>query len=183
MPIQFPQPKMGNPFDNWLWQRGAKPPQQQNAPNLARVGAPFNRNTLDGGLPGRGVQLPKNLRRPSTFYVDPASTARVNPASQVAQMGSLGDGCVQRIFVRALGSLNMSLSGTSRDSSGAVLGFCTVLVFRTQDNRFIGSTTSDALGAWTFPLLQGGPFFLVEYKAGSPDLAGTSQNTLVPVPV
>ena len=176
MPIQFPQPAQDSPFDRWLWKRGAKPPQQQPAPNLARVGTPFTKDSLN---PGRGVRIAVNLRQPGK-QLQYQSRATVNPAAGLRAPGSVNDGAIQRVFVRALGSLNMSLSGTSRDANGATLGFCTVLVFRTENNAFMGSVVSDATGAWTFPLLAGGPFFLVEYLAGSPDVAGTSLNTLVP---
>lgn len=86
-------------------------------------------------------------------------------------------------FRSAGGRLNMTLSGTSRDASGAPLAACRVLIFRTEDNSFVGETASDASGAWSVSMMKGGPFFLVEYKAGAPDVAGTSANTLVPVPV
>ena len=44
----------------------------------------------------------------------------------------------------------------------------------------VGDVTSDATtGAWTFAVTGGSPFFLVEYKTGGPDKAGTSVNTLV----
>ena len=75
----------------------------------------------------------------------------------------------------------MSLSGRSLDSTGATLGNCRVLIFRTEDNSFVLETTSDASGNWSVTLNKGGPFFLVEYKAGSPDVAGTSLNTLAPI--
>jgi hypothetical protein len=82
-----------------------------------------------------------------------------------------------------LGFLNMSLSGVSKDSAGANLGSCNVMIFRTEDKSFVGQTTSDASGNWSVPLMKGGPFFTVAYKAGSPDVAGTTLNTLTPVQV
>ena len=84
--------------------------------------------------------------------------------------------------IRAVrGFLNMTLSGVSRDSSGATMGSCRVMIFRTEDKAFVVETTSDASGNWSVNLMRGGPFFLVEYKAGVPALAGTSVNTLAPV--
>jgi len=87
-----------------------------------------------------------------------------------------------KTFRSKLGTLNMTLSGLSRDNTGAALGNCRVLIFRTEDNSFVLETTSDASGNWSVSLLKGGPFFLVEYKAGAPDVAGTSKNNLAPVP-
>ena len=84
-------------------------------------------------------------------------------------------------FRSVMGRSNLTLSGVSRDSAGAILGLCQVLVFRTEDKSFVYETQSDANGAWSLTVNKGGPFFLVEYKAGSPDVAGTSLNTLAPV--
>jgi hypothetical protein len=73
------------------------------------------------------------------------------------------------------------LFGVSRDSAGAILANCTVMIFRTEDKSFIGQTVSDGVGAWSYSITVGGPFFLVEYLVGTPDRAGTSVNTLVGV--
>jgi len=81
------------------------------------------------------------------------------------------------------GILSMMLSGTSRDSAGVALGNCQVLIFRTADKSFVAETTSDANGAWSVEMMKGGPFFLVEYLAGTPDVAGTSVNTVVPAAI
>jgi hypothetical protein len=78
---------------------------------------------------------------------------------------------------------NFGLAGVSRDSSGAVLGSCTIKLFRTADDTLAAKTVSDASGNWSLPVMLSGPFYLVEYKAGSPDVAGTSVNTLVPTQV
>ena len=78
------------------------------------------------------------------------------------------------------GFSNLSLSGITKDSAGANLGLCRVLIFRTEDNSFVGETTSDAGGNWSISMNKGGPFFAVSYLAGTPDVAGTTLNTLVP---
>src|SRR3954469_7696551 len=73
------------------------------------------------------------------------------------------------------------LTGVTKDSSGAALGGCTVRVFRTADNSYIGATVSDAVGAYAFALPTGGAadqYFVVSYLAGAPDVAGTTLNTL-----
>lgn len=71
------------------------------------------------------------------------------------------------------------LSGLTLDSAGAVLGNCTVLVFETATNVFRASTISDAGGNWTVEVTGGASFFAVMYLPGSPDVMGTSVNTLV----
>lgn len=73
------------------------------------------------------------------------------------------------------------LTGVTRDSTGLVLGNCTVdLFYAGGDKQRYSSTVSDAQGAYTF--MSGdnvSTFFAVFYKQGSPDVAGTTKNNLV----
>jgi hypothetical protein len=75
------------------------------------------------------------------------------------------------------------LSGTTRDSTGAALANCVVEWFDTATDVKIGSTTSDANGFYEFRTAGQPPnaYYLVAYKAGSPDVAGTTLNTLTGV--
>jgi hypothetical protein len=79
------------------------------------------------------------------------------------------------------GRLNQTLSGQTLDSTGAVLAGVSVMIFRTENKSFVGETVSDGAGQWTISMNLGGPFFAVSYKAGAPDVAGTTVNTLIPV--
>jgi len=79
---------------------------------------------------------------------------------------------------RLLPAVRRILSGLSKDSAGAILGNCQVLVFRTESKVLVAETISDAAGAWSVGVPDVGPYFLVEYKVGSPDVAGSSVNTL-----
>lgn len=63
------------------------------------------------------------------MYAAPDTTARVNP------MGTPFTD--KRVFNRVQANLNMVLAGVSRDSAGAALGECQVLVFRTNDKSFV----------------------------------------------
>jgi hypothetical protein len=74
---------------------------------------------------------------------------------------------------------NSTLSGTTRDNTGAVLANCQVDLFTTNDDR-IGSIVSDGAGFFSFSNIGTGPFYLVAYKSGSPDFAGTTVATLLP---
>ena len=74
------------------------------------------------------------------------------------------------------------ISGVTKDSTGAILGSCNVQLFETITDQYISDTTSDATtGAYTFrnvsPMSRA--YYIVAYKAGSPDVAGTTVNTLV----
>jgi hypothetical protein len=70
--------------------------------------------------------------------------------------------------------------GITRDQYGAPVGSCVVQLFRTSDDLFIMEITSDASGnfllqSWYSP----DTHYIVAYKAGSPDIFGTTVNTLV----
>lgn len=74
----------------------------------------------------------------------------------------------------------LQLSGITKDSAGAVLANCTVRLFRTSDDKFIEQVVSDANGNYQFRSASlSEPYYLVAYKTGSPDVAGTTVNTLV----
>lgn len=70
------------------------------------------------------------------------------------------------------------ITGVTKDSAGAALGSCTVQMFRTSDDAYMGETTSDGSGNYT--LVSPGNFnlYLVAYKAGATDVAGTTKNNL-----
>jgi hypothetical protein len=72
------------------------------------------------------------------------------------------------------------ITGTTKDSTGAALGSCVVDWFNTADDTKIDTTTSDANGLFEFRSAGQPPnaYYLVAYKSGSPDVAGTTTNTL-----
>lgn len=75
----------------------------------------------------------------------------------------------------------LHISGITKDSTGVVLGSCTVKLFRTVDDLLMETVTSDAVtGAYSFASVGlSETYYVVAYKAGSPDVAGTTVNTLV----
>lgn len=76
---------------------------------------------------------------------------------------------------------NETLSGVTKDSTGSALGACVVQLFRTPSDALVSEITSDASGNYNFDNPGSGPFYIVAYKAGAPDVAGTTVNTLVAV--
>lgn len=72
------------------------------------------------------------------------------------------------------------ISGVTYDSAGSTLGGVTVEVFETASNRLVAVVTSDASGNYTADVsaTPGTAFFAVGYKAGSPDVAGTTRADL-----
>lgn len=75
----------------------------------------------------------------------------------------------------------LKIRGTTRDSSGNPLGNCIVQGFRTSDDLYVGEVTSDSAGYFELPTPYSGTnHYLLAYKAGSPDIAGSTVNTLQP---
>ena len=102
------------------------------------------------------------------------------PAPQV--LASLGRGQVGALFYRSFVALAVrSIVGVTRDSAGAPLGNCSVDLLRTVDDVRVAIAQSDTAGNFRFDVLSPGPYYLVAYLAGAPDVAGTSVNTLQPV--
>ena len=77
------------------------------------------------------------------------------------------------------GNIVLHVLGVTQDSTSTPIGGVTVSLFLTSTNTLLGQTISDGSGNYDFPLFTPvGPFYIVAYKAGSPDVAGTTVNTL-----
>lgn len=70
------------------------------------------------------------------------------------------------------------LSGVTRDSAGTVLANCRVELFITSSDVKVAEVVSGSDGSFSFDNPGTGPFYLVGYKAGPPDVAATSVNNL-----
>jgi hypothetical protein len=75
------------------------------------------------------------------------------------------------------------LSGITRNSTGTALADCNVEAYEVVSGLLRGATVSNSLGEYLIHVTggEGLVFFVVAYKAGAPDVAGTSLNTLVGV--
>lgn len=74
------------------------------------------------------------------------------------------------------------IAGVTKDSSGVPLGNCSVHLFRTSDDVEIDMVQSDASGNYEFrsaTLITS--YYVLAYKQGTPDVAGTSVNTLIAI--
>lgn len=72
-----------------------------------------------------------------------------------------------------------AIAGTTKDAAGAPLAACVVHLFRTATDVEVDQTVSDGSGAYSFPNVTAEEaHFVVAYLAGSPDVAGTTKNTL-----
>lgn len=73
---------------------------------------------------------------------------------------------------------NYLITGVTKDAAGAALGNCVVKLFNAATDALEQTTTSDASGNYSFIANKTKTFYCVAYKAGSPDVAGTTVNTL-----
>ena len=71
--------------------------------------------------------------------------------------------------------------GVTKDSIGNPLAGCSVDLFNTATDILVDSTVSNALGEFNVGDPNGVACYLVSYKTGTPDVAGTSANTLMGV--
>lgn len=78
-------------------------------------------------------------------------------------------------------SVTPTITGVTRDSSGNPLGNCELDLFLTDVDMLVQQQTSDASGNFSFTNPGSGPFYIVAYKPGAPDVAGTTVSTLVAV--
>lgn len=72
-----------------------------------------------------------------------------------------------------------TIVGVTRDAAGAALGNCQVDLFRTADDSRAGVVVSDASGNFIFDASAQLTHYEVGYLPGSPDVFGTTLNTLV----
>lgn len=74
-----------------------------------------------------------------------------------------------------------TITGVTKDSSGTPLGGCVVQMFATRNDAILEEVVSDGSGNYTLtsPGAQD-TYYLVAYKAGALDVAGTTVNTLIP---
>jgi hypothetical protein len=172
MPIAFPRPSGAEPsyIRDWWKRLATKAFDVVPAPAFGNVGDRLSSFRME---PGKAVQKAVNLRNLGFGYQDPCQSAVVNPAA--ALMAEMLD--ETNADNRVLGRQNERIVGVSRDATGLALAGCTVHVFRTADDVLVASAVSDGSGNWTVYPNQRGPYYFVEYLAGSPDVFGTTPNT------
>ena len=83
------------------------------------------------------------------------------------------------LYPPVLQNVAVFITGITRDSNGTPLGSVEVHVFRTSDDVEVAQVTSNALGVFSIQVQGGIAHYIVAYKTGTPDRAGTTLNTLV----
>lgn len=80
-----------------------------------------------------------------------------------------------------IGKFRRAIDGVTKDATGAPLGAVTVHAFRTSDDVEVDQVTSDAGGMYCVCVYTAGPFYCKAEKAGAPNVAGATDNTLTGV--
>lgn len=71
------------------------------------------------------------------------------------------------------------ISGVTRDNAGNPLANCTVRLYRTANDSVAAVVVSDGSGNFSIASSPALAHYIVAYLPGSPDVAGTTLNTLV----
>ena len=105
----------------------------------------------------------------SNFYGDPSSVG-TNYIFTQKQWGILTPwhGITQR----------WGISGVTRDVNGTPIGNVICRLFLTSDNTLQDTATSDANGNFSIYTPSTASHYIVAYKTGTPDIEGTTVNTL-----
>lgn len=73
-----------------------------------------------------------------------------------------------------------AIVGYTRDAYGSPIGGATVKLFRTADDSLQNTVVSDGNGLYSVTSPYADGHYLIVYKAGPPDICGTTVNTLTP---
>lgn len=145
--------------------------------NLAMVGSEFTRDSLAPGLAlDNNTSRAVNLRNLGYQYEAIYFGNQPNPVP--APLMNDGNFVLQFDWAAS----NREIVGVTRTSTGTVLANCVIDLFETGSDLVRGRTVSGADGSFNFGNPGTGPFYLVAYKTGSPDVAGTTVNTILPTP-
>lgn len=173
MPIAFPPGKIGPDYapnnDEPSFTSGF------DISNVAMVGSEFSSMSLAPGMAlDYNTSRAVNLRNMGYQYEAIDFGNRPNPVPAPL----MNDGAFVLQFDWA--ASNREIVGVTRTSTGTVLSNCVIDLFETGSDLVRGRTVSGADGSFNFGNPGTGPFYLVAYKTGSPDVAGTTVNTVMP---
>lgn len=127
------------------------------------------------------VEFPKNRRPPMMRGIGLKSPKSVNGAN-FDPHGSVLSTSVMTWASPVMRGVSWGLSGVTKDGTGSVLGSSVVTLYYSDTKQPISSVLSDtSTGAWSFNVGPNKSYYAVAYKQGSPDVAGTTVNTLSPV--
>ena len=113
-------------------------------------------------------------------YCGPRYTEMLWPsAGFLGPVGAVVDLCWEWTKVAKGVHARLLVSGTTKDATGAALGGVTVDLYDAHTKTLVDTVVSDAGGAYVAGTPYSTAAFANAYLAGSPDVAGTTVNTLV----
>lgn len=127
-----------------------------------------------------------NLSNPRREVVDSGLAKRMTAALTPLSFGAK----LQKTFIE--GTTRWFVTGITKDSTGATLGGCRVVLMQTDKilvnpdilaNPIITETVSDGGGNYSIQVPKYIPYQVISYKSGSPDVAGITRNDVMPVAV
>ena len=181
MPIQWPPPPRGIQFstDNDVTDFAPA----WDVTNLGIIGVEFGTDNADLDMnsldPGIGIDNDYstrvvNLRNLGSQF-EPADMYTMAPPAHMKIINYGRQSFMQTDWYQS----NSAVIGVTRDSTGAVLANCEVTIYTTAD-IVMGQIFSDGSGNFQFQNIGTGPFYIVAYKSGGTDVAGTTKNTILP---
>lgn len=153
------QPALDERWAESRWQWQARAPKTWKDKNRWYSLWSFGCRVACGSPSGSDGAAPRDLSYPDLF--EPFSCD--------------GEGSQSKNFLR----------GTCKDSGGTPVANAIVQAFVTATDAFAGEVQGNTDGTYTLGVEQSKatPHYLVAYKVGSPDIAGTTVNTLLPTNV
>lgn len=136
-------------------------------------------NSAQSGVP---IEIIVGIRNDSAVQTETQGGVGVTGSAAI-QLETTGSVITQAgVLIENFLAVSFSLSGMTLNSAGVFIPFVTVLLFRTSDNVFIASVTSDAGGNYSFMGLPNNTtdYFVNGYLTGAPDLFGTTSDKLTP---
>ena len=133
------------------------------------------------------VGVPFGRQFAENFADRPVGAQPYSAPSYLSCCAPLMEGCIQTAqpcgpsLPPDGGAQMKKIIGVTKDANGAPLGTCIVQGFRTANDQYVRETISDPAGNYVFCTEFLDSQYLVAYKVGAPDVAGTTVNTLTGV--
>lgn len=91
----------------------------------------------------------------------------------------------RQLGLRARGTANFLIAGFARDASGNPLLSARILLYRVaRPGELVAEQASSGVdGSYSFTVSDNGPYFIVAYKSGAPDVAGATPFTVIPTAI
>jgi hypothetical protein len=151
-------------------------------PTLGYIAADDRRNFRAEGIVERAATMRRlylnRWRYEQPFWVLPEADFYGDSATDTDMLGTTGRWA--RSYRQGNAASRVGFVGVTRDQYGVPVGGVTVQLFRTSDDVLMMELVSDVNGNFLLQSVSTGVgHYIVAYKSGSPDIFGTTVNTLI----